>query len=159
MGSADGATRSPPDRRVLAAVGHVLAGLSILAAGLYSGAAWYVTAVELAALRRLPTQTSRVYWALSVKRTPRYATAALAASATALAAGHLSLRSAWTWGALTIFAVLPLTLVAILPVQRRLLTDSQADWSADLPKWARLHAVRTMLGLAATVAFLWAALS
>ena len=134
-----------------------LAGLAILAAGLYSGAAWYMTFVELPALRSLPAETARTYWTQSLRRTPRYAAAALIAAAAALAAGRASLLSPWTWGALSLFGVLPFTVTAILPLQRRLLEGGGA-WMEGLRRWRRLHVVRTALGLAGTVLFLWAVL-
>ena len=57
------------------------------------------------------------------------------------------------------FAVLPFTAAVILPDQRRMLDAADPrDRALARTRWARLHAVRTGLGLAAAAAFLWATL-
>ncbi len=68
----------------------------------------------------------------------------------------------WNWliGALLIGAVLPFTLIVILPTNRRLL-DSTLDLNSDVPlqllrHWGLLHAVRTVLSLCAFLLFLFA---
>ena len=57
----------------------------------------------------------------------------------------------------------PYTMLVIMPTNRQLMaTDAAAAGSASrtlLRKWARLHAVRTGLGFAATAVFLRASLS
>jgi anthrone oxygenase-like protein len=59
----------------------------------------------------------------------------------------------WLIGALLIGAVIPFTLIVILPTNRRLL-ESTLDLTSDVPlqllrRWGRLHSVRTVLSLAA----------
>jgi hypothetical protein len=59
---------------------------------------------------------------------------------------------------MVIFAVIPFTLIFIIPTNRRLL-DIGLDRSSEaarrlLRKWGTLHAVRTLLGLAASCLFL-----
>jgi hypothetical protein len=51
----------------------------------------------------------------------------------------------------------PYTLVLIMPTNKRLLamTGPEPDLRALMLRWGNLHAVRTMLGVLATVAFLW----
>jgi hypothetical protein len=137
----------------------VCAGVAVLAAGLYSGAAWYVSFVEGPALAAAPDADARSQWQRHLTLTPRYAAFALLSTVCALIAGKASPACPWTWGALVIFAVLPVTTVLILPVQRRLqVVTSVEDWRPLHLRWARLHAVRTGLGLTATILFLWAAL-
>jgi hypothetical protein len=129
--------------------------LAVLASGIYTGAAWYVAFVELPALTVLPLSAANALWAESVRRTPRYAASALVAAATGFIAGNASLSSAWTWGALTIFCVLPFTAVSVLPIQRRLLTvEGSLEWSPGIARWGKLHAVRVVLGLIAMTLFL-----
>jgi uncharacterized membrane protein len=65
---------------------------------------------------------------------------------------------AWLAGTLLIFAVIPFTLIAILPTNNKLL-DPNPDRRSDatralLQKWARLHAVRSNPSLAASIVFL-----
>ena len=65
---------------------------------------------------------------------------------------------AWFSGAVLIFGVVPFTLLAIMPTNKKLL-DPALDRSSEetrrlLQQWGRLHAVRSILGLAASSAFL-----
>ena len=68
----------------------------------------------------------------------------------------------WRWlvGASLIFANWPYTLVVILPVNKQLeaaAPDTANEETRGLLKtWGQLHAVRSALGLAATLVFLWA---
>jgi uncharacterized membrane protein len=68
----------------------------------------------------------------------------------------------WLAGALLIFAVVPFTLLVILPTNKRLLTADINRTSPEihrlLVRWGRLHAVRTIASLSATIFFLIAAL-
>jgi len=66
----------------------------------------------------------------------------------------------WLIGSLLIGAVIPFTLIVILPTNRRLL-DSTLDLNSDVPlqllrHWGLLHAVRTVLSLCAFLLFLFA---
>jgi uncharacterized membrane protein len=72
----------------------------------------------------------------------------------------LTTNIVWLVGGMLIVLVVPFTLIAILPTNKKLLNPSldQNSESARqlLIRWGRLHAVRTALSLAAFVAFLWA---
>jgi hypothetical protein len=67
--------------------------------------------------------------------------------------------TAWLWGGLVILAVVPFTLVVIRPTNERLLTPGRDLASAEtrdlLERWGRLHAVRTALGLVASILYLY----
>jgi hypothetical protein len=66
----------------------------------------------------------------------------------------------WSIGAALVFAVIPFTAIAILPTNNRLLEPGRDGASAEtrrlLEVWGRLHAVRSVLSLAASVVFIWA---
>ena len=63
-------------------------------------------------------------------------------------------------GAALILANWPYTLFGIMPTNHKLdaITDSDAgpESRALIVTWGGLHAVRTALGIAATLAYLWA---
>jgi hypothetical protein len=68
----------------------------------------------------------------------------------------------WRWivGAVLILANWPYTLIGIMPTNRALKAVAEQDAGAQsralIVKWGSLHAVRTALGIAATLAYLWA---
>jgi hypothetical protein len=85
----------------------------------------------------------------------------------AAVSGVLGLLSAWIshdwhWiiGAVLILTNWPYTLIGIMPTNRKLkaIAASEAGLAARgmLERWGQLHAVRTVLGIAATAASLWA---
>jgi hypothetical protein len=66
----------------------------------------------------------------------------------------------WLVGAVLIVANWPYTVFGILPTNKKLMATpiAGADTRRMIELWGRLHAVRSGLGLAATLAFLWATL-
>ena len=70
----------------------------------------------------------------------------------------------WRWllGAALILANWPYTLWVVIPVNKRLEATTPESANAetrDLVKtWGKLHAVRSALGLGATLVYLWATL-
>jgi len=63
----------------------------------------------------------------------------------------------------SIFAVIPFTLIVIMPTNKQLMAPGLQRESAEahrlLVRWEHLHSVRTAASLAATIIFLIAALS
>ena len=132
--------------------------ITIVAAGLFAGAAVYVTAVE---------HPARVECGpvLAIKEFgPSYRRAAVMQGALAVI-GLLASVIAWYQGAgvgwlvggLLLGALVPFTLVVIMPTNRRLLDPGLDSGSGEarelLSRWGRLHAVRTVVGVAVFVAF------
>jgi len=69
----------------------------------------------------------------------------------------------WLAGAVVLVANWPYTMLIMMPVNRELgaIAPENAGLAsrALIVRWGGLHARRTMLGVLATVLFLWAALS
>jgi hypothetical protein len=141
----------------------MLAGLlALTVAALFTGAAFYVGAVEQPARMQLDDRALLQEWKPSYK-------AGFVMQASLAVVGFLLGALQWWWsgellwliGALILIANWPFTLIAILPTNNTLMaTPLDAAGAASrslLVKWARLHAVRTALGAAATAVFLWAA--
>jgi uncharacterized membrane protein len=67
----------------------------------------------------------------------------------------------WLWAAVAILAVIPFTLIAILPTNNQLLDPDRHRGSDEtrrlLEAWGRLHAVRSALSVVASILFIWAA--
>ena len=141
----------------------MLAGLlALTVAALFTGAAFYVGAVEQPARMQLDDRALLQEWKPSYK-------AGFVMQASLAVVGFLLGVLQWWWsgellwliGALILVANWPFTVIAILPTNNVLMgtpLDAAGPGSrALLVKWARLHAVRTALGKAATAVFLWAA--
>ena len=135
--------------------------LALIAAAMFAGAALYISVAEHPARRRLDDRAALAQWKPSYKRaTPMQAGLALLSL----------LLGLWAWwrtdidwllaGALLIGAAIPLTLILILPTNRRLeaTTPDAAgpETRTQLERWGRLHGLRTVLGLAAVAAYLGA---
>jgi len=65
----------------------------------------------------------------------------------------------WLLGAIIILAVVPFTLIAIMPTNNQLLAPGRdltsPETRALLERWAVLHGVRSVLSLVASAVFLW----
>jgi hypothetical protein len=133
--------------------------VAALCAGLFAGAAIYINAVEHPA--RLACGTE-----LAVREfAPSYHRATVMQASLAVAGCVTGLLSAWmmadAWvagGAISLGAVVPFTLVVILPTNKQLLDpalDPRSKQAADLlARWGRLHVTRSTLSSVAFVLFL-----
>jgi hypothetical protein len=87
--------------------------------------------------------------------------ASLAAASAALGLIAIWMTGDWRWGvgAVLISANWPYALIGIMPTNRKLKAMAESDAGpssrALLASWGRLHAVRTVLGRSAMVAYLW----
>ncbi len=140
----------------------MLAGqLALVFAAAFAGAAFYINFAEHPARLELDDRNLLKQWK------PSYAAGYTMQSTLAVVSGGLGLLAAWMshdwrWlvGAILIVANWPFTLICIMPTNHKLKAIAENDAGPQsrtmLQTWARLHAVRTGLGMAATVAYLWA---
>jgi Anthrone oxygenase len=140
-------------------VTHLAGILAAFCAGLFAGAAAYITFVEQPVRLRDTPAIALTEWR------PRYPRAAGMQASLAVVG---ALGGLWRWweggglgwlfGSLLLGAVVPITLVVILPTNRRLFDPSLPADAPEarqlLARWGRLHAIRTGLSLAAFVLFL-----
>src|SRR6202048_4922328 len=137
--------------------------LAILSSGLFAGAALYVSFVEHPARMLCGTRLAITEFAPSYKRgTVMQASLAAVGTLAAIAAWLLGAPAPWLVGGLLLGAVIPFTLIVILPTNKRLL-DPSLDKDSELAeqllhRWATLHAVRSALSLASFLVFLLAAI-
>jgi hypothetical protein len=135
--------------------------LALIIAAVFAGAALYVNIAEQPARLLLDDQALLRQWQPSYKRGfAMQAPLAVAGFVFGLLAWWQT--GAWLWllGAVIMIANWPYTLLVIMPTNNRLMAIDPAAARADTRKlietWAGLHAVRTALGFAAVLIFLWA---
>jgi hypothetical protein len=139
----------------------LIGDLALVSAALFTGAAFYINFAEQPARLRLDDRSLLAQWK------PAYKRGYVMQSALAIVGFMLGAAAWWLTGVLGFLlgAVLmllnwPWTLLGIMPTNRILMaTDPTSAGSASrvlLVKWNSLHAVRTGLGAAAILAFLWA---
>jgi uncharacterized membrane protein len=137
--------------------------LAILSSGLFAGAGLYITFVEHPARMQCGTTVALTQFAPSYKRaTIMQASLAALGTLAAIAAWLQGAPTPWLVGGLLLGAVIPFTLIVILPTNQRLL-DPSLDKSSELAeqllhRWATLHLVRTVLSLASFLVFLLTAI-
>jgi hypothetical protein len=139
----------------------LIQGLAILATALFTGAAVYVTLVEHPARLSCPTEVALAQWRRSYPRGTRMqATLAVLGTLLGIAAGIMSGGAIWIVAAFTLSAVVPFTLFVMWPVNKRLedaaLDPATAQARDLLIRWGRLHAVRSIVGLATLLLMLFA---
>ncbi|HKD03121.1 MAG TPA: DUF1772 domain-containing protein, partial [Terriglobales bacterium] len=125
------------------------------ACGVFFGAAVYINLVEQPARISCGTPLALTQWRPSYKRgTLMQAPLALIGSLSALIAWRFEGGRAWLVGGLLLLLVVPLTLLVILPTNRRL-ESQELDLRSEeagrlLQRWGRLHAIRSILSGAAS---------
>lgn len=133
--------------------------LATLCCAIFTGAAIYINLVEHPARMGCDTRIAATVWAPSYKRaTVMQASLAILSFVMGVAAWLLGGGTAWLVGAVLIGLVVPFTLVVIKPTNNQLLAPGRdlasAETRALLEKWGRLHAVRSVLSLLATLVYL-----
>ena len=133
--------------------------VATLAAGVFFGAAVYVSLVEQPARISCGLPLAVTEWRPSYKRgTLMQAPLALIGSLSAFLAWWFTGNAPWLIGGLLLLSVVPFTLIVILPTNKRL-ESSELDLQSDeagrlLRRWGRLHSCRSILGGLAFLVFL-----
>jgi Domain of unknown function (DUF1772) len=137
----------------------LLEGIATLSAGLFAGAAIYINLVEHPTRMECGTDLAVTVFAPSYRRATVMQVALVAVGFFSTAAAWLMGASFW-WliGGIILVAVIPFTLIAIFPPNKKLL-DSSLDKSSELAsellmRWGRLHAVRSILSLISFLIFI-----
>jgi len=139
---------------------QVLEFLATLFAGIFAGAALYITVAEHPARLSCDTRTAASQWAPSYKlATLMQAPLAVLSLVSGTLAWLCGAGILWFCAAILIGLVVPFTLLVIMPTNHRLLERGRDLASPEtrslLTRWGTLHAVRTWLSLAAFVLDLW----
>jgi hypothetical protein len=133
--------------------------VATLASGIFAGAAVYVNFVEQPARLSCGVEQAVTEWKPSYKRgTLMQAPLAAVGSLAALVSWWSDRGMGWLIGGLLLLLIIPFTLVAILPTNKRLenreLDLRSAEAGNLLRRWGRLHAVRSVLSVVSFVMFL-----
>ena len=141
----------------------IVGQLALIVAAVFAGAALYVNIAEQPARLELDDRSLLIEWKPAYKR-------GFAMQAPLAVAGFLLgilawwQTGVWLWllGALVLVSNWPYTLLGIMPTNNKLTAIDAATAGSDsrelMQIWARLHAVRTVLGFVAVLLFLWASL-
>lgn len=140
-------------------IGMQLAAL--IAATLFAGAALYISIVEHPARLALADGPLLAQWQPSYKRAlPIQSGLALLGGAAGLLAWYSSSDWKWLAGSASLLTNWPYTLIAIMPVNKRLMSMEPSHAGVESRKllvlWGTLHNVRSLLGALATLFFAWA---
>ena len=132
--------------------------LALTIAAVFAGAAIYINVAEQPARLQLDDKALLAEWKPSYKRGfAMQAPLAALGCLFGLLAWYDSGQSGFLLGAILIIANWPWTLLAIRPTNNKLMAMEPSDQNPELKplirKWGKRHAVRSILGLAATLVF------
>jgi hypothetical protein len=134
--------------------------VAVLSCGLFTGAAVYVSLVEHPARMECGVELAATEFPPSYRRgTVMQATLAAIGLLSSVVAWVTGATFWWLVGGVVLGAVIPFTLVVILPTNKLLLSPTLDKRSAQTERlfahWGRLHAVRGVLSTLALLLFLY----
>jgi hypothetical protein len=138
--------------------------LALIVAALFAGAALYINVAEHPARLGLDDRALLAQWKSAYKRGfAMQASLAIVGFLLGLLAWWQTDNWRWLMGAVVLIANWLYTLLGVMPTNRKLMATDPARAGPEsrtlMKKWGALHAVRSGLGLAATLIFLWASIS
>jgi hypothetical protein len=136
--------------------------VAVLACGIFTGAAVYVTFVEHPARMECGVEIAAAEFSTSYPRGSVMQAILVAVSLLfSIAAWRAGATFWWPIAGVLLGSVIPFTLIVILPTNKRLLSPTLDRRSAQterlLARWAALHAVRSVLSALALLLFLYLA--
>jgi hypothetical protein len=134
--------------------------VAVLSCGLFAGAAVYITLVEHPARMECGTELAATEFGPSYRRAAiMQASLAVLGFVASIAAWLAEHNWVWLLGGVLLVAVVPFTLVVILPTNKKLLDPALDKGSEEarqlLLRWGRLHAVRSILSMLSLLIFLY----
>src|SRR5216683_3501358 len=132
--------------------------VSVLACGLFAGASVYVSLVEHPARMASGVELAAAEFPPTYRRaSTMQATLAAVCLLSSIAVWLAGATFWWLVGGVVLGAVIPFTLIVILPTNKQLMSPTLDRRSAQterlLARWGRLHAVRSVLSAVALFLF------
>ena len=132
--------------------------VATVAAGLFAGAAMYVTAVEHPARVECGQALAIQEFGPSYRRAAvMQGVLAVVGLLASLIAWYQGFGLGWLIGGLLLGTLVPFPMVVVMPTNRRLLNPGLDSGSREagelLTRWGQLHAMRTVVSVAVFVAF------
>ena len=137
-----------------------IALIALVAATLFAGVALYISLVEQPARFALDNASMITQWQASYRRAlPIQASLAVIGGVFGLIAGFQFRGWQCVAGGLVLLTNWPLTLLVIMPTNKRLMALQTVGASTEsrnlLHRWGHLHNIRTLLGGLAAALFAW----
>jgi hypothetical protein len=134
--------------------------LATIAAGFWAGISVYIAFVEHPSALRVGVQFATEYFRVMSKRTaPLMMLLAAVGGAAAIYVWYAGADRGWLIGGCLLLAQFPLTAVFIVPTNIKLLkvdvVNSASEAAALHAHWGRMHALRTIIGVAPFGIFVW----